>query len=127
LLYDEQETLQCMARRTQRGSIRQSEHPVWQPLLDLVGEQLVEWFMWMYEVELADQSALHAYKHVATRRYFHLAENGRAFAYRSHARYAEISPCEAIDEAFNGWEELLPQPRDPEAVRAVLRRARLRN
>jgi hypothetical protein len=116
-----------MAKRTQPGTIRQSEHPVWQPLLDLVGDHLVEWFMWMYEVELADQSAVHAYKHVATRRYFHLAEDGRAFEYRSEGSYAEISSREAIDEAFNGWEELLPEPRDPEAVRTALRRARVRS
>lgn len=107
--------------------MRESERPVWQPLLDLVGTPLVEWFMWMYEVELADQSRVHACKHVATRRYFHLSEDGRAFAYRSYARYAEISPCEAIDEAFSRWEDLLPQPRDPEAVRTALRRARVRS
>ena len=101
-----------------------TERPVWQPLLDLIGVQLVEWFMWMFEIELADGTRVHAYKHVSTRRYFHLGEDGRAFAYRSEDRYAEISPHEAIDEAFTGWEGLLPQPSDPEVVRAALRRAR---
>ena len=42
------------AVRTLRGTLRQYERPVWQPLLDLVGEELVEWFMWMHEIELAD-------------------------------------------------------------------------
>jgi hypothetical protein len=113
-----------MAKRTLPGTMLESQRPVWQPLLDLVGEQLVDWFMWMFEVELADRSRVHAYKHVATRRYFHLGEDGRAFAYRSVGRYLEISPREAIDEAFTGWQDLLPQPEDPKLVRDALRRAR---
>lgn len=113
-----------MAERTLPGTMLESECPVWKPLLDLVGEPLVEWFMWMYEIELADRSRVHAYKHVSTRRYLHLAEDGRAFAYRSEARYVEIAPREAIDEAFTGWESLLPQPSDPEVVRTALRRVR---
>jgi hypothetical protein len=110
--------------RTLHGTLRQCEQPVWQPLLDLVGAELAEWFMWMHEIELADGSAVHAYKHVATRRYFHLTEDGRAFFYRSEAKYTEVAPREAIDAAFAGWEELLPAPTDPDAVRAALRRAR---
>ena len=113
-----------MADRTLPGSITQSEHPVWQPLLDLVGEDLTGWFMWMFEVELADRSPLHAYKHIATRRYLHLTEDGRAFAYRSEARYTEIAPRAALRGAFAEWEHLLPAPTDPEAVRAAIRRAR---
>jgi hypothetical protein len=113
-----------MAKRTLPGTMLESERPVWQPLLELVGEQLVEWFMWMFAIELADGSRMHAYKHVATRRYFHLGEDGRAFAYRSEDRYAEISPREAIDEAFRGWEGLLPQPSDPHVVHVALWRAR---
>ena len=112
------------ADRTLHGTLRQYEQPVWQPLLDLVGDELAEWFMWMHEIELADRSALHAYKHVSTRRYLHLTEDGRAFFYRSEAAYTEVAPREAIDEAFAGWEQLLPAPTDPRAVRAALRRAR---
>jgi hypothetical protein len=113
-----------MAKRTLPGTMLETGRPVWQPLLDLVGEPLVEWFMWMFALELADRSRVHAYKHVATRRYFHLGEDGRAFAYRSEDRYVEISPREAIDEAFTEWEDLLPQPSDPDAVRDALRQAR---
>ena len=113
-----------MADRTLPGTIRQGERPVWQPLLDLVGEDLTGWFMWMYEVELADHAPLHAYKHVSTRRYLHLTEDGRTFAYRSEARYREIAPRDALREAFAKWEQLLPAPTDPEAVRAAIRRAR---
>ena len=113
-----------MAKRTVRGTLRQYERPVWQPLLDLVGDQLVEWFMWMHEVELADGTALHAYKHVSTRRYFHLSEDGRAFLYRSEARYAELTLLEPIEAAFFRWDELLPEPDDPGLVRTELHRVR---
>jgi hypothetical protein len=113
-----------MAGRTLPGTITQGERPVWQPLLDLVGEDLTGWFMWMYEVELADRTPLHAYKHVATRRYLHLSEDGRTFAYRSEARYREIAPRAALREAFADWDRLVPAPPDPEAVRAAIRRAR---
>ena len=59
------------------------ERPNWEPLIDLVGLELVRWFMWMGQVELIDDTLVHAYKHVATRRYLHVGEDGRLFAYRS--------------------------------------------
>jgi hypothetical protein len=104
--------------------MRQGERPVWQPLVDLVGEHLAEWFMWMFEVELADQTPLHAYKHVSTRRYLHLTEDGRAFVYQPEADYAEIAPRQALRLVFAEWERLLPPPDDPGAVRDAVRRAR---
>ena len=113
-----------MAKGTLPGTMRQGDRPVWQPLLDLIGEDLTGWFMWMYEVELADQAPLHAYKHIATRRYLHLTEDGRTFAYVPEGNYAEIAPRAALREAFAKWEQLLPAPTDPAAVRAVIRRAR---
>jgi hypothetical protein len=78
----------------------------------------------MFEVELTDRSALHAYKHISTRRYLHLTEDGRAFAYQPAGDYAEIAPRDALRDAFAEWEQLLPAPTDPEAVRAAIRRAR---
>jgi hypothetical protein len=113
-----------MPERTIPGTPRQHERPVWQPLVDLISEDLAEWFMWMFELELEDGTPVHAYKHVATRRYFHLSEDGRAFAYLPGGDYEEIASAEAIDEAFAGWDELLPQPSDPEAVRVAIQRAR---
>ena len=113
-----------MADRTLPGTMKQGDRPVWQPLLDLVGEELTEWFMWMFEVELADGSPLHAYKHIATRRYVHLTEDGRTFAYRPVGDYAEIPPRAALREALAEWDQLLPAPTDPAAVQAAIRRAR---
>lgn len=106
------------------GAARGGDQPVWEPLVDLIGTDLAGWFMWMFEIELADRSMVHAYKHISTRRYFHLGEDGRAFSYTADGRYGEIAPRDAIDEAFSGWDKLLPKPEDPVAVRAALRRAR---
>ena len=98
--------------------------PSWDPLVGLVGQDVVPGFMWMFALELDDGAEVHAYKCVATRQYLHLALDGRAFAYRSGGRYAQISAREALEQAFDGWEEALPQPRSPEAVRALLERHR---
>lgn len=94
------------------------ERPDWDPLIDLVGLELVRWFMWMGQIELVDDTRLHAYKHVATRRYLHIGEDGRLFAYRSPDHYTEIVAEAAIEEAFYGWEELIPEP-DLAALRAL--------
>jgi hypothetical protein len=107
---------------TCRGWMVQYERPVWEPLIELVGLDVVGCFMWMHEVELDDGLELHAYKSIATRRYLHLSVNGRAFAYVPRRRYAEISLAEALEEAFTGWEQALPPPPDPEAVRTLLAR-----
>jgi len=107
------------------GTLSQYVDPHWEPLHDLVGVDLAGWFMWMFEIELADQSRVQAYKHVSTRRYFHLAEDGRAFAYKGEGRYVEIDRRDAIDAAFDGWEEVLPEGEDAAVVRDALRRARV--
>ena len=102
-----------------------SSQPNWRPLLELIGLELVDWFMWMFTIELSDGTRVHAYKHRTTRRYFHLGEDGRAFAYIPRSSYLEIAPAEAIDEAFHEWAELYPEP-DAAALAAleVLRRGR---
>lgn len=62
------------------GRTVQYETPNWEPLLYLARVYVGE-FMWMFEVELKGGTRLHAYKHMDTRRYLHLTEDGRAFAY----------------------------------------------
>jgi hypothetical protein len=95
-----------------------SSEPNWKPLIELIGLELVDWFMWMYAIQMSDGSRVHAYKHRTTRRYFHLGEDGRAFAYIPRYSYLEIGPAEAIDEAFHEWHELYPEP-DAEALEAL--------
>ena len=94
------------------------ERPDWDPLIDLVGLELVRWFMWMGQIELVDGTIVHAYKHVATRRYLHIAEDGRLFTYHSPDTYREIGRAEAIEDAFCAWEQVLPEP-DAAALRAL--------
>ena len=106
------------------GDVCQAEEPDWEPLRALVGMTLADWFMWMFEIELADGTRVHAYKHIATRRYFHLALDGRAFVYTARGRYREIEPRTAIDGVFTDWDVLALELRDPQVVRAALRRAR---
>ena len=106
------------------GELAQCERPDWRPLIALVGLDVVECFMWMHEVVLEDGLEVHAYKSIATRRYLHLGTDGRAFLYRSPERYEALTLIEALDEAFTGWEDLLPAPGDPDAVHALLARHR---
>jgi len=94
------------------------ERPDWDPLIDLVGLELVRWFMWMGQIELVDDTIVHAYKHVATRRYLHIAEDGRLFSHHSPDAYREIGRTEAIEDAFCAWEQVLPEP-DTAALRAL--------
>jgi hypothetical protein len=84
------------------GALVQYDIPRWEPLYDLVGVDLADWFMWMCEI----------------------AEDGRVFAYTRGGCYTEIHPRHAIDAVFDGWEQLRPEPEDPAAVRDALRRAR---
>ena len=74
--------------------------------------------MWMFAIELSDGTRVHAYKHRTTRRYFHLGEDGRAFAYIPRYSYLEVGPAEAIDEAFHEWDELYPEP-DADALESL--------
>lgn len=41
------------------GKVVQGDTPDWQPLYDLVGAELADWFMWMFEIELADGARVH--------------------------------------------------------------------
>jgi hypothetical protein len=104
------------------GQIRKGLRPDWEPLVTLVGRDIVPGFMWMFALELDDGAIVQAYKNIATRRYLHVAEDGRAFAYEKTDHWREITAGEAVREAFAGWEDTTPGQRDPDAVRALLER-----
>ncbi|UUY03869.1 hypothetical protein LRS13_24975 [Svornostia abyssi] len=88
------------------GTSDPSDEPNWQPLLDLIGEHLTGFFMWMNQIQLEDDRVAHAYKHHVTRRYLHIAEDGTTFGYVGFGTYDEINPNTAISDAFVGWETL---------------------
>jgi hypothetical protein len=107
------------------GHITKGLKPSWEPLVNLVGRDVVPCFMWMFALKLDDGAEVHAYKSIATRQYVHLAVDGRAFAVGAGTeRYEEVSARQALEQAFNGWEDALPRPRNAEAVQALLERHR---
>lgn len=95
------------------------DEPDWQPLYDLVGVKLADWFMWMGASELADGVRVHSYKHITTREHLHLAVDGRAFEYVPSYRYREIERRQAIDLVFDTWEELASGPDDKDRVALI--------
>jgi hypothetical protein len=106
------------------GQITRGLKPSWEPLIGLVGKDVVPGFMWMFALKLDDGTEVHAYKSIATRQYVLLAADGRAFAHHNKDRYEEVTSRQALEQAFNGWEDASPQPRNADAVRALLERYR---
>ena len=84
------------------GTVVQTNEPSWKALVTLLGGQLAGWFMWTHELRLGDGTRVDAFKHVATRRYVHLAPDLRAFRYRPDGKYTQIELVPAIAEAFLG-------------------------
>jgi hypothetical protein len=116
-----------MSCATVHGRPSSAESPSWEPLIDLVGLRLVGEFMWMFEILLEDGSVLHAYKHIETRRYLHLHEDGgRAFACVDAERYREIDPRIALRAVFADWERTAAEHEDRDAIRAALANAHAR-
>jgi hypothetical protein len=108
----------------QSGKITKGLRPDWEPLATFVGREVVQCFSWKFALELDDGVAVHAYRNLATNGFLLLSADGRAFVYREEARYEELPPAMALEEAFAGWEDARPRPRDPDAVRALLERHR---
>jgi len=116
-----------MPRDTLHGRPTDSELPFWPPLIDLVSLDLVDGFMWMREILLEDDTMLHAYKHIETRRYLHLHEDGgRAFVCVGPGRYCAVDPRTALEAVFADWELSLVEDDDAGPLRAALTIARRR-
>jgi hypothetical protein len=78
------------------GRTVQVDRPHWETLHRLVGDELADRFMWMSEVELEDGTRLHVYRDEPTRRYLHLADDGRAFRFKGDAKYRQVDPRPAL-------------------------------
>lgn len=109
--------------KTIAGEMVQGDRPNWKPLEVMVGEELAGEFMWMFQVDLADGTAAHAYKHIWTRRYLHLGEDGRTFAFTSSGGYRTVDPFDLLLAVFDGWECLTDEQADVGALRTALRQA----
>jgi hypothetical protein len=109
--------------KTIAGEMGQGDRPNWGPLEAMVGEELAGEFMWMFQVDLADGTAVHAYKHICTRRYLHLAEDGRTFAFTHSGRYWMVDPFDLLMAVFEDWERYTDDNADVPALRVALRQA----
>jgi hypothetical protein len=109
--------------KTIAGDMGQGDRPNWEPLEAMLGEELAGEFMWMFQVDLADGTAVHAYKHILTRRYLHLGEQGQTFAYTYSGRYRAVDPFDLLLVVFDGWEQFADEEADVESLRAALRQA----
>jgi hypothetical protein len=109
------------------GEMGECDTPDWRSLEALLdSDDLCAHFMWMFDVVLDDETVLNAYKHRWTRRYFHLAEDGRSFCYAGNGLYREVDPRTAIKAVFDAWECCKPTPQERRALRAALRKAATR-
>jgi hypothetical protein len=109
---------------TLTGVMTQGDTPSWTALEELLDEELLGSFMWMFEVRLEDGTRLNAYKHRMTRRYFHLADDGRAFYYVSPSSYCEVDRPTAIRAVFRPRKVWRPTKAEETALRESVRRAR---
>jgi hypothetical protein len=105
------------------GELGQGDRPNWEPLEAMVGEELAGEFMWMFQVDLADGAAVHAYKHIFTRRYLHIGEDGRTMAFTYSGRYRAVDPFDLLMVVFEDWERFSDDKADVPALRAALRKA----
>ncbi len=76
------------------------ETPNWDPLMKVVGHRVIGDLMWMHEVRLTDGRAVHAYKHIDTRRYIHLDEDGNAFVHTESGRYRAMPAARVLAAMF---------------------------
>ncbi len=107
-----------------RGEMLDVEVPVWTPLKKLLGsDDLCAQFMWMFGVELADGTVLNAYKHIWTRRYFHLADGARTYWYAGDGYYGTVDAAVAIQAVFRDWACAELTTSERLALRAAVRRA----
>ena len=110
-----------VSKKVITGEFCHHDEPNWQPLYDLVGVKLADWFMWMCATELADGVRVHSYKHITTREHFHLAVDGRAFEYiPSHGTARSTGGMRSISSSTRGRSSSGPDDRD----RLALIRAR---
>lgn len=106
-----------MLRKAFSGAeVTKTDKPDWAPLEAVVGTRLAAWFMWVHEVSLDAECRIQAYKHVATRRYLHVACDGRTFLLRADGRYETTDLARAVLFAFSGWKAANPSFDDQQAL-----------
>jgi hypothetical protein len=82
-------------KKWQRGKFSERREPAWDPLLELLPEDIAD-FMWMGEVVLTDGTRIQLYKHYWTRRYLCLDLGGRSFINPSMDRWQEAEDPDLV-------------------------------
>jgi hypothetical protein len=80
-------------RKWQRGKFSGRREPIWDPLLEILPEDIDD-FMWMGEAVLTDGTQIQFYKHYWTRRYLLLDLGGRTWIQKADDRYEEAEDPE---------------------------------
>lgn len=105
------------------GHVVWDTEPTWDPLIDVLGLELVETFMWMHQQTVPGGEVAHAYKHCETRRYLYLTAGLRAFQRTPCGRLVPVRVDHAIEAALAYW-WVLGTMSDAEAaaIRAAMHR-----
>ena len=77
----------------------QFEEPNWHPLLEFIGEPLIDDFMWMHAVKMPNGREAQAYKHSLTQRYIHLDSDLNTYGYAG-GRYVPQRQDDALLAAY---------------------------
>jgi len=85
------------------GPVVWDTEPTWGPLIDVLGPDLVDTFMWMHQQTVSGGETAHAYKHRETRRYLYLTAGLRAFQRTPCGRLAPVRVDHAIEAALASW------------------------
>jgi hypothetical protein len=91
-------------RKWQRSKFSERRDPIWEPLLELLPEDIDD-FMWMGEVVLTDGTQIQLYKHYWTRRYICLDLGGRTFVSPAEDRWEEAEKPDWILQAVFRFRE----------------------
>lgn len=91
-------------RKWQRGRFSDRRDPIWEPLLEVLPED-IEDFMWMGEAVLTDGTQIQFYKHYWTRRYLLLDLGGRTWMQKDDDRYEEAEDAAWMLEAVFRFRE----------------------
>lgn len=99
--------------------------PDFEPLTQLLPDELCRHFMAMYQSPSPDGVVIHAYKHIDTRRYLFIDDDGGTWSYGGMSSYSRIPLGSALEEAFCGWGDLVGyEPADAALVTRMVAVAR---
>jgi hypothetical protein len=102
------------------GEITKGLRPDWEPLITLVGREVVGCFAWKFALELDDGAAVHAYRNIATDRYLLLALTGGRSSTARRIATRRSPPPPRWRRSSRGGRRRGPGRGIPEAVRELL-------